>query len=347
MFKNNQLHKQQSAYTKSGVDTVAGERAVNLIKEHVEKTFRNWDGEVLSGIGGFGAVLEHKDGRVSAYSTDGVGTKLLLAVILEKHGTIGQDLVAMCVNDLAMVGITPSVFLDYMAMHKQEPERTEQVIKGIARSCEVSGSALIGGEMAEMPGMYADGHYDLAGFAVGFAKSKDELITGESIKAGMKIWGYPSSGVHTNGFSLIRKVFGIDHEKPEDARAILNKHYDSFGRTLGDELMEPTNLYPKIVQDLLSKYNIAGLVNITGGGFYENPPRIMPSGLAGSFDVSAWKHQPIFDLIKDEGGLSQEDMLHAFNCGIGFLAVSDDHLPSPFVEIGKIIKNDKKDSQFI
>ncbi len=337
----------KSAYAKSGVDTVAGERAVDLIKGYVEKTFKNWSGKVLGGVGGFGAVLEHEDGTISGYSTDGVGTKLLLAVILDKHDTIGQDLVAMCVNDLAMVGIRPSVFLDYMAMHKQVPEVTEQVVKGIAGACEVSGSALIGGEMAEMPGMYAPEHYDLGGFSVGFASSKDKLITGENINAGMKIWGYPSTGVHTNGFSLIRKVFGIDHEKPEEARAILSKHYDELGRTLGEELMEPTDLYPKVVQKLVAEHDIAGLVNITGGGFYENPPRIMPRGLAAKFDVSAWKRQPIFNLIQEKGGLTQEDMLHAFNYGIGFLAVTDDNLPKPFVEIGEVVESSTKETQFV
>ncbi len=339
--------KKQSAYAQSGVDTVAGERAVDLIKPHVEKTFKNWEGTVLCGVGGFGAVLEHADGTVSGYSTDGVGTKILLAMILNKHDTVGQELVAMCVNDLAMIGIQPRVFLDYMAMHKQEPERTEQIVKGVAQACEVSGSVLIGGEMAEMPGVYAEGHYDLAGFSVGFASSKDELITGENIKAGMKIWGYPSTGVHTNGFSLIRKVFDIDHEKTEEALAILGTHHDVLGRTLGEELMEPTDLYPRIVQSLRKEHEIAGLVNITGGGFYENPPRIMPGGLAAQFDVSAWERQKIFDLIQETGNITQEDMLHAFNCGIGFLAISNGSLPEPFVEIGEIIKNENKDSQFI
>ncbi len=335
-----------NAYATSGVDTAAGERAVDLIKGHVEKTFKNWSGKVLGGVGGFGAVLKHEDGTISGYSTDGVGTKLLLAMILDKHDTVGQDLVAMCVNDLAMVGIRPSVFLDYMAMHKQVPEVTEQVVKGIAHACEISGSALIGGEMAEMPGMYAEGHYDLAGFAVGFAKSKDGLITGECIEAGMKIWGYPSTGVHTNGFSLIRKVFNIDHEKPNEAQVILDKHYDELGRTLGEELMEPTDLYPKVVQKLITEHDIAGLVNITGGGFYENPPRIMPNGVAAKFNISAWQRQPIFDLIQEGGGLTQEDMLHAFNYGIGFLAVSNDTLPAPFVEIGEIVESNTKNSQF-
>lgn len=339
--------KKQSAYASAGVDTVAGERAVDLIKTHVAKTFKNWEGTVLGGVGGFGAVLEHVDGKVSGYATDGVGTKLLLAMLLDKHDTVGQDLVAMCVNDLAMVGIAPRVFLDYMAMDKQNPERTEQVVKGIAHACEVSGSALIGGEMAEMPGMYGDGHYDLAGFAVGFAQSKDELITGEGVKSGMKIWGYPSTGVHTNGFSLIRKVFGIDHEDPEEARAILNTHYDELDSTLADELMKPTGLYPKVVQELREDHDIAGLVNITGGGFYENPPRIMPEGLAAKFEVSSWQRQPIFDLIQERGGLIQEDMLHAFNYGLGFLAILNGSLPEPFVEIGEVVVSDTKDSQFI
>ena len=337
----------QNAYASAGVNTFEGERAVDLIKPQVEKTFKNWEGKILSGVGGFGAVLEHTDGTVSGYATDGVGTKLLLAMLLNKHDTIGQDLVAMCVNDLAMVGVPPKVFLDYMAMDKQIPERTEAVVGGIARACDASGCALVGGEMAEMPGMYADGHYDLAGFAVGFAKSKDELVTGESITAGMKIWGYPSSGVHTNGFSLIRKVFGIDHDNPQEALDILNTHYEELGKTLGEELMEPTALYPRIVADLLKEHDIAGLVHVTGGGFYENPPRIMREGIAARFDLSRWKPQPIFDLIQRVGDLSIEDMLHTFNYGIGFLAITNEDLPAPFVQIGEVVESDSKDSQFV
>lgn len=331
----------QASYADSGVNIEAGNRAIDLIKDRAQKTFRHYDGKVLSGIGGFSGVVELTDGRVMGASTDGVGTKLMLAALLDKHDTVGIDLVAMCVNDLIVTGIKPSIFLDYVAMGKQIPRRTALIINGIIDGCEMAESALLGGEMAEMPGMYRDEDYDLAGFAVGFADSKEDLVLGKDIKLGMKVYGLPSSGVHSNGYSLIRKVFNIDINNTESARKILGEHHASLGRTLGEELLEPTTIYVKQVKFLLSKYNISGMVHITGGGIIENPPRILPSGCAIRLKKNSWEIPPIFKLIQEKGNIAADEMMRTFNYGIGLIIVSEDSIEEGIL-IGEVIKGNKE-----
>ena len=331
----------QTTYRDSGVDIEAGNKAVELIKEKAQKTFRHYDGKVLSGIGGFSGVVELADGRVMGASTDGVGTKLVLSIIMDKHDTIGIDLVAMCVNDLIVTGIIPALFLDYIAMGKQIPERTASIVDGIIEGCERAQTALLGGEMAEMPGLYKESDYDLAGFAIGFADSKEDLILGKDIKPGMKVFGFPSSGIHSNGYSLVRKVFDIDIDDFEKAKEILNEKHSVLGRTLGEELLEPTAIYVKQIKSLLSKYKIAGMVHITGGGIIENPPRIVPGGCAVNIKKDSWEIPSIFKYIEEKGNIPFEELLRTFNCGIGLMVISGDDIQEGMF-IGEVIKGDKE-----
>ena len=333
-------NKKQATYSDSGVDIEAGNKAVELIKDRAQKTFRHYNGKILSGIGGFSGVVELPDKRVMGTSTDGVGTKLMLSIIMEKHDTVGIDLVAMCVNDLIVAGITPAIFLDYIAIGKQIPEKTSLIVNGIIEGCERAETALLGGEMAEMPGMYKDNDYDLAGFAVGFADSKEALILGKNIKPGMKVFGLPSSGVHSNGYSLVRKVFGIDINDPEKAKKILNEHHSFIGKTLGQELLEPTTIYVKQIKSLLSKYEIAGMVHITGGGIIENPPRVLPEGCAINIKMGSWPVNPIFKYIQEKGNISIQEMLKTFNCGIGLMVISSDDIKEAIL-IGEVVKGNK------
>ncbi len=335
------MKNKKTTYKDSGVDRDAGNRAVDLIKKEVQKTFRHYEGEVLSGIGGFSGVVELKDKRVMGMSTDGVGTKLFLSIILKKYDTVGIDLVAMCVNDLIVAGVYPAFFLDYIALGKQEPEKTQLVIKGIIKGCDLAECALIGGEMAEMPGMYRKEDYDLAGFSVGFAESKKDIISGEKIKPGMKVYGFPSSGVHSNGYSLIRKIFKIDFENPSLSKKNLNVFYPELGKTLGEELLTPTTIYVKLVKKLIKKYNIAGLIHITGGGVIENPPRILPEGCALEIKESALMIPPIFEIIKEKGNISSEEMMRTFNCGIGLMAISENKIKEG-VFLGEVVEGDRK-----
>ncbi|MCK4355097.1 phosphoribosylformylglycinamidine cyclo-ligase [Candidatus Parcubacteria bacterium] len=334
-------NNKQTTYAESGVNIDAGNKAVNLIKNEAQKTFRHYNGKILSGIGGFSGVIELADKRVMGTSTDGVGTKLMLSIIMEKHDTVGIDLVAMCVNDLIVAGITPAIFLDYIAMGKQIPKRTSLIVKGIIEGCERAETALLGGEMAEMPGMYKDNDYDLAGFAIGFADSKENLILGKDIKPGMKVFGLPSSGVHSNGYSLARKVFGIDINKPKKAKKILDKQHSFIGKTLGEELLEPTTIYVKQIKSLLSKYKIAGMVHITGGGIIENPPRVLPKGCAINIKMGSWPVNPIFKYIQKKGNISIKEMLKTFNYGIGLMVISDDDIKQG-IPIGKVVKGNKE-----
>ena len=328
-------------YAKSGVDINAGNEAVNLIKDQAEKTLKYFPGKVLSGIGGFSGIVELSDKRVMGLATDGVGTKLVLSIVLDKHDTVGIDLVAMCVNDLAVAGLTPAVFLDYIAMGKQIPQRTQKIINGIIRGCHQAESALMGGEMAEMPDMYSEQDYDLAGFAVGFADSKEDLITGDKIKIGMKIYGLPSSGVHSNGYSLVRKTFGIDLKKIDEAKKILDTNYSELGRTLGEELFEPTKIYVKEIKQLISNHNIAGMAHITGGGLVENIPRILPEYCSASINLNLWKVPAIFELIKKTGNISELEMMKTFNYGIGLVVITDDVIENA-VQIGGIVSGNKE-----
>lgn len=310
------------SYRDAGVDIDAGNRSVELMKAHVRSTFRK---EVLSDIGGFGGLFALDTQKYSepvlVSGTDGVGTKLKLAFMMDKHDTIGQDAVAMCVNDILVQGAEPLFFLDYVAVGKLEPEKVADIVGGVARACKESGCALIGGETAEMSGFYPDGEYDIAGFAVGVAE-KSRLITGETILPGDVLLGLPSSGVHSNGFSLVRKIcfdrqnFTVDTFIPE------------LGRTIGAELLTPTRLYPKVCMPLIEKHSIKGMVHITGGGFYDNIPRVLPTGCGVTVNTDSWPQPTVFSLLQQWGGVAWPEMYRTFNMGIGMiLVVSEEEAP--------------------
>lgn len=303
------------AYKKAGVDIEAGYEAVKRMKKHVARTMRK---EVIGGLGSFGGMFDLSSFNlkepVLVSGTDGVGTKLMLAFMMNKHDTIGIDAVAMCVNDIVVQGAEPLYFLDYIACGKSVPERIEAIVKGIADGCEMAGCAIVGGETAEMPGMYAEDEYDLAGFSVGIVE-KSKLITGEGITEGDVIIGLASSGVHSNGFSLVRKVLLEDHKLD------LHKTYEPFTKPLGEVLLEPTRIYVKPILHLLNKFHIKGLSHITGGGFYENIPRMLPEGVGATIDYGAWEVPQIFTFIQEKGDISMKDMFSTFNMGIGMAIV--------------------------
>ncbi len=299
------------SYRDAGVDIDAGDSLVERIKPHARRTLRP---EVLVGIGGFGALMELPRGYrqpVLVSGTDGVGTKLKLAFHLGRHDTIGIDLVAMSVNDILVQGAEPLFFLDYYACGRLDVDVAEQVVAGIAKGCELAGCALIGGETAEMPGMYPIGEYDLAGFAVGVAE-KDALITGADIQAGDILLGLASSGPHANGYSLIRKILEVTGT---DLSA------DFHGRSLGDVLLTPTRIYARPVLALLRALPVKGMAHITGGGITGNLPRILPAGLAARIDAQAWTWPPVFRWLQEAGGVATEEMYRTFNCGIGLVVV--------------------------
>ncbi|WP_071058541.1 phosphoribosylformylglycinamidine cyclo-ligase [Pelistega sp. MC2] len=305
--------KNSLTYRDAGVDIDAGDALVNRIKPLAAKTMR--DG-VMAGIGGFGALFEvpkKYQEPVLVSGTDGVGTKLRLAFEWNRHDTVGIDLVAMSVNDILVQGAEPLFFLDYFACGKLSVDTAAAVVGGIAKGCELSGCALIGGETAEMPGMYPEGEYDLAGFAVG-AVEKSKIINGKSINVGDKIIGLASSGAHSNGFSLIRKIIERAGAKPDD---------DFHGQKLVDVVMAPTKLYVKSVLAALDKHGAAikGLAHITGGGLLDNVPRILESGLTAQIKQSAWTFPPLFQWLQEQGNVAQEEMYRVFNCGIGMVIV--------------------------
>ncbi|GAA0362333.1 phosphoribosylformylglycinamidine cyclo-ligase [Bacillus horti] len=308
------------AYKQAGVDIHAGYESVERIKKHVQKTMRS---EVLSGIGGFGAMFELPVDRfkrpVLVSGTDGVGTKLKLAFTLDKHDTIGIDAVAMCVNDIVVQGAEPLYFLDYVACGKLDPAQVEGIVKGIADGCQEAGCALIGGETAEMPGFYPDKEYDVAGFTVGVVE-KDKIISGQSIEPGDLLIGLPSSGIHSNGFSLVRKLL-VDSGKFNLATPIKKLiETDEYGEvTLGDILLTPTRIYVKPILKLLEQFEVKGMAHITGGGFYENIPRMLPEQCEAEIDVGSWPIPAIFKLLQREGELSDQDMYNTFNMGVGFV----------------------------
>ena len=298
-------------YRDAGVDIDAGDALVERIKPFAKRTMRP---EVLGGIGGFGALVEvSKKYRnpVMVSGTDGVGTKLKLAFQMAKHDTIGIDLVAMSVNDILVSGAEPVFFLDYFACGRLTVDVAADVVKGIALGCEQSGCALIGGETAEMPGMYADGEYDLAGFAVGLVE-KDRILTGASITAGDVVIGMASSGVHSNGYSLVRKILDL-------SGADLGASFD--GRTLGEALLEPTRLYVKPVLALMEKATVKGLAHITGGGLVENIPRVLPENVCARLEKSRWPRPAVFGWLQENGRVPEAEMHRTFNCGIGMVAV--------------------------
>lgn len=301
-------------YKEAGVDTKEGERAVKLMKDHVKRTFNE---NVLTDIGGFGGLfslpLEGIDEPVLVSGTDGVGTKLKLAFMMDKHDTVGIDLVAMCVNDILCQGATPLFFLDYIATGKVSAEKIAEIVSGVAEGCKQGYSALIGGETAEMPGFYGDGEYDMAGFAVGVVDKK-KIITGAEIEEGDVIIGLPSTGIHSNGYSLVRKLFF------ENLGLEPDKYVEELGETLGEALLKPTKIYAKACGAI--KYlSVKGIVHVTGGGFYENVPRILPEDMAAAFDVSSWEAPPIFDYIQKSGDIEEREMFSTFNMGIGMMMV--------------------------
>ncbi len=304
------------SYKAAGVDVTAGYKSVELMKEHVKRTTIPG---VVSGIGGFGGLFQPEltgmKEPVLVSGTDGVGTKLVLAMLLDKHDTIGIDCVAMCVNDVVCCGAKPLFFLDYIACGKNFPEKIAEIVKGVAEGCVRSGCALIGGETAEHPGVMPEEEYDLAGFTVGLV-DKDKIIDGSKMQAGDVILGVASSGVHSNGFSLVRKVFGLTKEK-------LETYYEELGRTLGEALLEPTRLYVKPVLAAIEAADVKAISHITGGGFYENIPRMMKDGLTAKINRAAVPVLPIFDLIAKTGEIPERDMFNTFNMGVGLcMAVS-------------------------
>lgn len=308
--------EEKMTYRDAGVDIDAGNYSVQLIKDSVKATYRP---EVLGDLGGFGGLFALNAGKykepVLVSGTDGVGTKLRLAFMLNKHDTIGQDAVAMCVNDILVQGAEPLYFLDYLAVGKLDPEQVAAVVKGVANACKESGCALIGGETAEMSGFYPVGEYDIAGFAVGVVE-KSKIITAEKVKAGDVLLGLPSSGVHSNGYSLVRKIvfekmgFKGDEDIPE------------LGQTIGEELLTPTRLYPKVCLPLIEKFDIHGMVHVTGGGFYDNIPRALPENMGAEINAEAWNVPAIFDLLKQWGNVDWHEMYRTFNMGIGMIIIA-------------------------
>lgn len=323
------------SYAAAGVDVTAGYESVELIKSHVKRT--NIPG-VIGGIGGFGGMFELglKDYKnpVLVSGTDGVGTKIKLAFLMDKHDTIGIDCVAMCVNDVACSGAKPLFFLDYIACGKNYPEKIEQIVKGVADGCVMSGCALVGGETAEHPGMMPDDEYDLAGFTVGVGE-KDKLVSGEHLKAGDAIIGVASSGVHSNGFSLVRKVFDIN-EKTIDV------YYDELGTKLGETLLTPTRIYVKPLLALMDEVRVNAISHITGGGFYENVPRMLNDNTLAVIEKDKCFKLPIFDLIQKTGNIPERDMYNTFNMGTGLMLAVDSDKADEAVRILKATGEDAK-----
>ncbi len=322
------MKKMALDYKAAGVDIEAGYRSVELIKKCVAETNRP---EVMGGLGGFSgafsaAAFKGMEEPILLSGTDGVGTKLKAAMILDKHDTIGIDCVAMCVNDVACAGGEPLFFLDYIACGKNIPEKIAEIVKGVAEGCKMSECALVGGETAEHPGMMPDDEYDIAGFSVGVVDKKD-LITGADIKAGDTLVGIASSGIHSNGFSLIRKVFEMSEES-------LKKYYDELGETLGEALLTPTRIYVKALKALKNGgVRVKGCSHITGGGFYENIPRMLPDGINAQIEKNSYDIPPIFGLIAKTGEIEEHMMYNTYNMGLGMVLALDPADADKAVEI--------------
>ncbi len=340
-------NSKSESYAAAGVDITAGYRAVELMKKHIAKTMTSG---VVSDIGGFGGLFALDLGEFShpvlVSGTDGVGTKLKLAFLMDKHDTVGIDCVAMCVNDIICSGARPLFFLDYIACGKNVPEKIAAIVSGVAEGCVQAGCALVGGENEEMPGFYPVDEYDLAGFSVG-AVNKEDIIDNKTMKAGDVMLALPSSGVHSNGFSLVRRVFDVENADIQSPVASLG------GKSVGETLLTPTKIYVKPVMALLSKVAVKGISHITGGGFYENIPRSIPDGLGAKIEKSAVRVLPIFDLIAKKGGIPERDMFNTFNMGVGMsvvvdkndvdtaLAVLREHGEDAYV-LGEIVESDEK-----
>ena len=315
------------SYKAAGVDVTAGYRAVELMKSHVARTMT---GGVLGGLGGFGGLFELElagmPNPVLCAGTDGVGTKLKLAFLMDRHDTVGIDCVAMCVNDIICCGAKPLVFLDYIACGKNVPEKIAQIVSGVAEGCVQAGCALTGGETAEMPGFYPEDEYDLAGFAVG-AVDKSKILDNTTVAAGDALVGIKSNGVHSNGFSLVRKVFDVE------APGVLDRYYDELGATLGEALLAPTRIYVKPVLAVMDELAVKSVAHITGGGFYENIPRALPEGKRALISKRLATPLPLFDMIQRIGGISEHDMYNTFNMGTGMVLVVDKDDAQRAVEI--------------
>lgn len=338
------------SYKAAGVDITAGYEAVRLMKDHIKRTLIPGAGD----IGGFGGLFEldltgiQKPVLVSG--TDGVGTKLKIAFLMDKHDTVGIDCVAMCVNDIICSGAKPLIFLDYIALGKNIPEKVASIVSGVAEGCVQAGCALVGGETAEMPGFYPEDEYDLAGFSVGVV-DKDKIIDNNKIKKGDAVIALPSSGVHSNGFSLVRKIFDIEH-KGVDA------YYDELGATLGETLLTPTKIYVKPLLKLVETVEVKAVSHITGGGFYENIPRSIPEGFTVKIDKNALKILPVFELIQKTGNIDTRDMFNTFNMGVGMSIVVDSAFADEAVRVlqengenayicGEIINQEDRDGVLI
>lgn len=328
---------EQLTYKDSGVDIDAGNESVRLIKNFVRSTYRP---EVLGDIGGFGGLfaLKNYDEPILVSGTDGVGTKLKIAFMLNKHDTIGQDAVAMCVNDILVQGAEPLFFLDYLAVGKLNPAQVAEIVRGVANACKTSGCALIGGETAEMSGFYAEGEYDIAGFAVGVVEKKS-LITPARVKVGDVLIGLPSSGLHSNGFSLVRKIVFERMGFKGDEKI------DGLDKTIGEELLTPTKLYPATCLPIIKKFGdkVHGLIHVTGGGFYDNIPRALPENFGATIDADSWSVPKIFKLLQTWGNVPRREMFRTFNCGIGMILIVDaeiaDNLTGEtFYKIGRVVE---------
>ena len=308
-------NSKSDAYAAAGVDITAGYKAVELMKSHIARTATNG---ILSGIGGFGGLFELDMTGITkpvlVSGTDGVGTKLKIAFLLDKHDTVGIDCVAMCVNDIICCGAKPLLFLDYIACGKNFPEKIASIVSGIADGCVQSGAALVGGETAEMPGFYPEDEYDLAGFSVGVV-DKDKILDNSKVCEGDVMIALPSSGVHSNGFSLVRKVFDVENED------ITSPVEELGGKSIGETLLTPTKIYVKPMLALFEEVTVKAVSHITGGGFYENIPRSLPDGLGAKIAKSAVKVLPIFDLLAKKGNISEKDMFNTFNMGVGMSVV--------------------------
>ena len=307
--------KGKGKYAEAGVDIDAGNKLVDLLKPIVSKTFKPG---VITEIGGFAGLfslnVQHVKNPVLVSSTDGVGTKLKIAFMLDKHDTVGIDLVAMCVNDIMVQGATPLFFLDYISMSKLDVNKAVDIVKGIALGCREANCSLIGGETAELPGFYAEGEYDLAGFVVGLTDNED-ILDGSEIAVGYQLIGIGSSGLHSNGYSLVRKIFF------EGLKMSVNDYVEDFGRTLGEELLEPTRIYANTIKNLRRDFKIYGISHITGGGLIDNPPRILPKACKAVIKKSSWTPQPIFSYLQKAGRVSDREMLRTFNNGLGLVLV--------------------------
>lgn len=316
------------SYKAAGVDVTAGYKGVKLMKKAVQATYSN---AVISDIGGFGGLyapqIKGMEEPILVSGTDGVGTKLKLAFLMDKHDTIGEDCVAMCANDVICTGASPMFFLDYMALGKNIPEKVATIVAGVAEGCKKANCSLIGGETAEMPGFYPVDEYDLAGFCVGIVDKK-KIIDNKTIEIGDKVIGLKSSGVHSNGFSLVRKVFNVSKEN-------LNEYVESLGCTVGEALLKPTKIYVKPILKLIEQVKVKGISHITGGGFYENMPRMLREGVALKIDKNSYEVPPIFKLIAERGNIPERDMYNTFNMGIGMAVIVPESEAEKSLEILK------------